>query len=304
MKAATRCITSPHQAKIIKLFSEINPSYSLWQTWSDFIFLAATSISNAVDIVHLEEREKAYQLTAKKYSSRDMETFSEIFAEIVLGMEENQDQDFLGEMYMALGLGNDHAGQFFTPYSVCTAMARMSFGDTPARIAKNGWIAVNDPACGAGATLVAFANACTLNHINYQSSVLFVAQDIDITVGLMCYIQLSLLGCPGYVCIGDSIANPVSSYGGQVLLPIDNGNIWYTPFFYRPEWFLRCLEAGHKLRHATSESSLDCLSPQIAMPDQELNIQQNKQLPLDVEQVITPLASNENGQYSLFGGEL
>src|SRR5699024_11833427 len=65
-----------------------------------------------------------------------------------------------------------------------------------------------DPACGAGALLVAFANECLRQKVNYQTSVLFVAQDIDFTVGLMCYIQLSLLGCAGYVVIGDTLVRP------------------------------------------------------------------------------------------------
>ena len=65
---------------------------------------------------------------------------------------------------------------------------------------KQGWISVSDPACGAGALLIAFANECRRQHINYQTSVLFVAQDIDFLAGCMCYIQLSLLGCPRLCC--------------------------------------------------------------------------------------------------------
>ena len=36
---------------------------------------------------------------------------------------------------------------------------------------------------------------------------LFVAQDIDLTVGLMCYIQLSFLGCAGYVFATHDLKN-------------------------------------------------------------------------------------------------
>ena len=52
---------------------------------------------------------------------------------------------------------------------------------------------MNDSACGAGAMLIAFANAAKQYGINYQKQVLFVAQDIDHTAAMMCYIQLSLL---------------------------------------------------------------------------------------------------------------
>ena len=67
-------------------------------------------------------------------------------------------------------------------------------GSDPA--AENaGFFSVSDPACGAGALLIAFANLCRRKNICYHDKVLFVAQDIDLIAGLMCYIQLSFLGC-------------------------------------------------------------------------------------------------------------
>lgn len=152
--------------------------------------------------------------------------------------------DEVGELYMALELGNNHAGQFFTPYSVCRAMAAMTFGlDLKEKIERQGWVSVNDPACGAGALLVAFANECRRpgNDINYQTSVLFVAQDIDMIVGCMCYIQLSLLGCPGYVVIADTIRNPATAVDNRGLIPTPGENIWYTPFYFRDVWHYRRL---------------------------------------------------------------
>ena len=71
------------------------------------------------------------------------------------------------------------------------------------QIEKKGHISVNDPACGAGAMLIAFANVAKKHGINYQKQVLFIAQDIDRTAAMMCYIQLSLLGCPAIVAVGD-----------------------------------------------------------------------------------------------------
>ena len=118
----------------------------------------------------------------------------------------------------------------------------MTYGkDLEAKIDQRGWISVNDPACGAGALLVAFANECKLRHTNYQTSVLFVAQDIDHIVGCMCYIQLSLLGCPGYVVIGNSLTEPCSGIDGDPLIPVPGDNIWYTPMYFRDAWHYRRL---------------------------------------------------------------
>ena len=239
-RSATRLVRDAHQQNIIRLFDRVDQSHSRWQTWADFVVMAAIAISNTVDKLHAEERENQYLAISRKYKPKDMQLFAEILAEVVAGMEQNPDQDFLGEMYMALELGNDHAGQFFTPYNVCRMMAKMTYGDMlTAQIERDGWISVNDPACGAGALLVAFANECLERKINYQTSVLFVAQDVDMIVGCMCYLQLSLLGCAGYVTIDNTLTHPQTSHDARGLIPVDSGNVWYTPFYFRTEWHMR-----------------------------------------------------------------
>lgn len=115
------------------------------------------------------------------------------------------------------------------------------------KIGDRGWVAVCDPTCGAGALLVAFANECRKKGINYQTDVLFVAQDIDYIVGMMCYLQMSLLGMPGYVVIGDTLASPSVSYDKRGLLPVDKGNVWYTPMLRIPVWQYRIFMAQMEL---------------------------------------------------------
>lgn len=237
MAKATIRTRNAHQSYIVKLLNGMTGRYSLWEIWQDFITMAAVSISNALQNPHSAEREEIYKRCASKYSVQELTTFAELFAEITQSMEENPDQDLLGELFMALGLGNEWAGQFFTPYSVCRAMAAMTIDENiKERIAKQDWVSVSDPACGAGALLIAYANECKAHNVNYQTTVLFVAQDIDMVAGLMCYIQLSLLGCPGYVVIQNTLTNPTTSRDSRGLLPHDNHNIWYTPFYNLPIW--------------------------------------------------------------------
>ena len=218
-------LKSTHQTEFVKIFNSLCGRYGRWEIWQDFITLAAIAISNTVDRSHAAEREKTYMTIAGKYKPEEMLKFSQMLQEVVIGMDFNPDQDFLGELYMALDLGNDHAGQFFTPYDVCRLMAEITDTDLQARVERDGWISVNDCACGAGALLVAFANACTRQKINYQTSVLFVAQDIDYVVGLMCYLQLSLMGCAGYVVIGDSLLHPSTALDRRGLIPRPDQNI-------------------------------------------------------------------------------
>ena len=129
MKSTARLVRDTHQKAFAKTLDGLVGRYSRWQVWQDFIVLSACSVSNMVDKSHAEKREKTYLSIAGKYSPEEMSAFSRMLAEIVLGIESNPDQDFLGELYMKLEMGNDSAGQVFTPYDVCTAMARLTNGD-------------------------------------------------------------------------------------------------------------------------------------------------------------------------------
>lgn len=252
------------QKSVVKLIDSLCGRYSRWEVWQDFIIMSAISISNVVDGSHRDSREKQYLDRAAKYSEKELETFAQMFAEVTNAMEQNPDQDFLGELFMALDLGNEWKGQFFTPYDVCRLMASMTYNnDLKQQITQNGWVSVSDPACGAGALLIAFANECRRpgHEINYQTSVLFVAQDVDFLAGCMCYIQLSLMGCPGYVVIDDTLSRPSTSIDARGLIPHDGPNIWYTPMYFRTEWHWRRIWAMANLMIRTAAPNSQAEAP-------------------------------------------
>jgi type I restriction-modification system DNA methylase subunit len=239
MKKQTTHLRTADQKEFVKKFNALCGAHSRWEVWSDFVQMSAIAISNAVDKANAPERVKAFQTMASKYSDQERNALAELLAELVAGMEANPDRDYLGELYMVLELGNQKAGQFFTPYDVCRAMAALTWGDQEERIRKQGWISVNDCACGAGATLLAFANECRRHGINYQTSVLFVAQDVDAIVAAMCYLQLSLMGCAGYVVVGNTLSNPKQAVDKRGLIPVHGPDVWYTPMYFRQEWHMR-----------------------------------------------------------------
>ena len=233
------------QQEIVRLVNKLQGKYSKWQIWQDFIQMFAISIANVMPHPNREAREKMYLETARKYSKGELDVIAEMMARVVEGMEENPDQDFLGELFMSMDLGSNWAGQFFTPYNVCQMMAEMTFDDKllEAQIRENGFASVSDPACGAGALLIAFANACRKKEVNYQQNCLFVAQDIDVLAGMMCYIQLSLMGCAGYVIVDNTLTKPALFYDKRALLPIDGLNVWTTPMMYSDTWQVRQIAA-------------------------------------------------------------
>lgn len=190
-----------------------------WQAWSDFILMSACSISNAVDKDMFVQREEMYMQATKKYTTDELESIAQLFAFTALALEENPDQDFLGDIFNTLKLYNEHKGQFFTPYNVAKMMARMLYGNLAAEIKEKGSVSVADCCCGAGGLLIAVANAAREQSVNYQRDVYFVAQDIDFVVAMSCFIQLSLLGCRGHVIVGNSLAPE----------PPQRENIWHMP---------------------------------------------------------------------------
>lgn len=210
---------------------------SRWEIWKDMMEMFAATISNAVDERHREAREKRFRAIAEQYSEAEMENFAELFARMVMEMEQGGHRDYLGELYMELGLGSDAGGQFFTPYDVCRMMGRLTLPEAEEMIRRDGWIAISDCAAGAGATLIAAADILRNElHIDYQRKALFAAQEIDRTTAMMCYVQLSLYGMAGYVHIGNTLTAPMT---GHPLFGDRGEDTWYTPMYFSGTWAIR-----------------------------------------------------------------
>lgn len=229
-----------YEKEFLGIFRKLSQRHSAWNVWRDFIFLSATAISNQVDkrpgVWH--KRENEYLLTVKRYDKDERSDIPTLLALTTKSLQDNPAQDFLGQLFMTLELSNHWKGQFFTPYYLSELMAEISIGcNLEERIKQSGYISVNDPACGAGSMIIAFANVCTKHGVDYRQSVLFAGQDIDETAALMCYIQMGLLNCAGYVAVGNSLTEPV---GGTPLNPVyKRDKLWFTPGYLSQPWIWR-----------------------------------------------------------------
>lgn len=234
------------EKQFIDVFEQLCRRHHSWKVWQDFVNMSACAIANAVDkrpeVWKL--REDSYMETIKSYSKDELNLISELLSITTLALDENPAQDFLGKFYMQLDFGSGWHGQFFTPWHVAELMAKLQLGDEAKdQIASEDYISVCDSCCGAGCMLMAFAKVCKDDmDINYQRSVLFVGQDIDEVVAKMCYIQISLLGCPGYVVVGNSLSEPVC---GTTIEPNYKKpeNIWFTPLYFTDVWTLRRIKS-------------------------------------------------------------
>lgn len=220
----------------MRIFQTLTRRHNRWIVWSDFIVMFACSLSNPMDELHREERERIYQRTIKRYPKEEQELFPKLVAETVLEMDDHPEQDLLGGLYMELNLGNKKTGQVFTPYGACVVMAKLNLGDIFEKIRETGFIRIHDPCCGGGATLIAAIHEARKQleqvKLNYRDHILVTGQEIDGTVALMCYIQLCLLGVAGFVKIGDTISDPMHSKDSI-------NNYWFTPMYFAPVWTMR-----------------------------------------------------------------
>ena len=261
------------EKEIIDEINDISGAHSSYEVLSDWIRCCSLSICNACHIVHNEvwnQREKDYVDTIGRYPDGTEHRFAGMLCKLADLLSEKM-TDALGEIYMEADMGGKVTGQFFTPYHVCHFMAACTIQDDQlkAQLDEHGWISICDCACGAGATLVAAANYLRSIGINYQMQALFVAQDVDATVALMCYIQLSLLGCAGYVVIGNSITEPMT---GNVLFGEESSRCWYTPMYYHAVWDTRRAIAAAKSIFQRVATAIPSEAPEQAtanMPEAE-----------------------------------
>lgn len=298
------------QAEFQKVFSRLCNTKSAWQAWSDFVELTAISISNTTEIREKvkREREERYMAIIGQYTKSEQAVFPELVGILVGSLERNSEQDFLGEMFMALELGSHWKGQFFTPYSLCKFMSAINTQDAKDKIGEKGYVTINDPACGAGATLIGARNNLELAGIG-DTQAFFVGQDIDRTAAMMCYIQLSLLGCAGYVVIADTLIHPVT---GPMLWPnlTEHQDAWFMPLnFTDPTWVLRLSRTWRGLE---AEAETSChekvtvtenshtLPEPVCTNFHEVEIPEPEVAAEKQPEPVVPMMDTESGQLTLF----
>src|SRR5690625_372794 len=205
------------QQQIKKLIDNMSGKYSRYDIFRDFIVLSACTISNSVDKSQWQRREDMYMETIRKYQKVEANKFAEMLGLTILAYESRMG-DFIGELYMTLDFGNKQAGQFFTPYDVSRMMSSMIYK----RKKQERIISLNEPSCGSGGMIIAFAEAMRIDDKNYQTDLRVVCNDLDYDAVRMCYVQLSLLGIDAAVEQRNTLA------------PLDKppGEIWYTPMYF------------------------------------------------------------------------
>ncbi|CAM4018918.1 N-6 DNA methylase [Xenorhabdus thuongxuanensis] len=202
-----RAIVTDHYNEFIKEFNSIAPYHNRFEVFRDFIHVAAIALENR--ILKLPELEKEYFKIIGRYEKKDVEKFCCLLSHVSLGLQREL-CDFLGKIFMSLNLGNSNMGQFFTPFEVSEMMAKMIIRNPQPKIEQSGYISVSDPAVGSGGMVIASAKALLEYGFDPSKHMLAICTDIDWVAARMCYVQLSLLGIPAIVNVGNSLTLTVS----------------------------------------------------------------------------------------------
>ncbi len=181
-------------------------------------FLTLSTCAMAQPFYRSDKIEQKYLETVNKYTKKQAEEFSQLLAFLIEALTEKH-QDFLGQVYMQLNLGNSANGQFFTPYHMSKFMAEINFSEVENNLKSQEFITLSDPCCGSAGMIIAFAETMKNKGYNYQNQLLVEVIDIDEMCFMMAYIQLSLYGIPARVVLGDSLTLKFSK-------------VLYTPFYF------------------------------------------------------------------------
>lgn len=179
----------------------------LAQVFEDFVELAAITLRNAVD--HADQaawqaREARFAEVAARYTADERTRFAEALALVTIELH-RAPGDVLGSLYMSLDLGNERLGQFFTPYSVAQVMASLAAPSLVQQIRETGHATLYEPACGAGAFIIAVAEQLRAVGLEPQRTLRVSMEDVYAQAMHMSYIHLSLLHVPAAVHHRDTL---------------------------------------------------------------------------------------------------
>ncbi len=213
-----------YQSQFIKIMEGLAYRFSMWDVFNDFCSMAAWNLRQAF---YPKEAAEVFKRLDEKYNQEQISQFAQAFICVVESLEAGYG-DFLGECYMAMELGKSQIGQFFTPYPVCKVMAKSTLdSDIESKLNTCGYMTICDPACGAGATLIATVDIAREQGLNPSENLLLYATDIDLLATHMCYIQLSLCGVAALVTHGDTLRMETWS---QYLTPVWFINNWQVKY--------------------------------------------------------------------------
>ncbi|MDR3548183.1 MAG: N-6 DNA methylase [Candidatus Pacebacteria bacterium] len=181
-----------------KILESIPHQHDTRRVFGAFTRLAACCLA-------AQTREAEYLEEAKQWERADLDLFAQALGALVLEMESHSFEDILGGYYMEFALstkGQQWNGEFHTPKEICSLMAQITLGEMT-ELPTDGPITVCEPACGAGAMILAVGEICPPEA---RRRLRVTAIDINRTACDMTFVNTTLWGIPTRILHGDSLS--------------------------------------------------------------------------------------------------
>ncbi len=266
---------SSQRKEFITLLEKLSRTRSIQESLSDFLRMASCSLRNAYPKHKSEEVESYYLQVAKKYSKDELSIFARLLSLTILGLEETT-HDFFGPVFEEMS-ASSRMGQFFTPPTIATLMAKLNYSDVP----EYGIIKVSEPAVGAGVMIIELMRFLKEDRkVNYQHRCYVDAWDLSEDAFRMAYIQFSLLGIPATLTWGNT-------------LTLEKYAVWHTPFYFFAEIETR-LHLEAQLEQIQNLFPAQKLTKVSNKPEKEEHL---------IERTVEIFAEDQTGQFQLFDME-
>jgi N-6 DNA Methylase len=196
--------TNDYLATLEHAIRQLAYGQHIFTIFRHFVELSAIALSNVADPINKAAREAQYLAIVKQYKTEQFQKFPPLLGMLATCLE-FEPTDVLGRLYHRLEIHNHQSGQFFTPYPVCLAMAKMLVHDAKHLVNEQEFIRAQEPCVGSGAMVIALAQALRDEGINYQQHLHVTAIDLDIVAVHMAYVQCTLLHIPAIILHGDTL---------------------------------------------------------------------------------------------------
>ena len=195
-----------HRKRFVKAFESLAHHRERHDVFTDFLDMAVCAIRKrtlpagpAADAL-----EEQYMAVVERNAADDVRRMPELLAVTALAVQDGG-CDFLGQIVGDLELMTGHMGQFFTPYDVSRMIAEMTLDTVDEIIAEQGFVTVQEPACGAGGMIIAAADVIERKGFDIGRQLYVDATDISPTCFKMSYLQASLRGIPATIRRGNTL---------------------------------------------------------------------------------------------------
>ncbi|HEU5122560.1 MAG TPA: N-6 DNA methylase [Verrucomicrobiae bacterium] len=190
--------TKSRECDFRDILKHLSHSRDIRRVFDAFVRLSACALA-------AQTREPEYLEEAGRWERAELELFGNALGALIAEMEQHPFEDLIGGFYMECAIsskGQKWNGEFHTPKPVCDLMAQITVGNLDS-VKSDSPINVCEPACGAGAMILSFAEACPPE---VRRRLRFTAIDINRTACDMAFINTTLWGIPTRVIHGNSLS--------------------------------------------------------------------------------------------------